>query len=372
VSETPPPLSPADFDFELPPTQIAQEPAAERRAARLLVVGETLEHRRVAELPELLAGREQAPLIVVNDSRVVPARIHAQRDTGKRFELLVVDPGRREPGERLHAWVRGAKKLGVGELLSVSEQGREQGREQGSGLRLRYLGRASEGVANPDARACVFEVVEGELLGALEARGELPLPPYIARPHGPSAADLDRYQTVFAREQGSVAAPTAGLHLDAELLAGLDHVAITLHVGPGTFLPMDAADVREHRVGSERYAITPEVAERIEAARAAGRPILAVGTTVTRTLEAVAAAHDGRIVPGSGATELVITPGHRFRAVDMLMTNFHLPRSSLLMLVCSFAGRERVLAGYREAVARGYRFYSYGDAGLFVRAGSPR
>ncbi len=346
--------SPADYDFELPPEQIAQQPAAERRAARLLVIGrDTLEHHRVAELPELLAGLDPAPLIVVNDSRVVPARVHARRETGKRFELLIVDPGRREPGERVRAWVRGAKKLGVGEVLQL----------EGGALSLRYLGRED---ADPDSRACTFEVVDGELLTALEAAGELPLPPYIARPSGPSAADLDRYQTVFARERGSVAAPTAGLHLDEALLAGLDHVAITLHVGPGTFLPMETADVREHRVGAERYDISADAAARIEAARAQGRPILAVGTTVTRTLESVAAGHDGRIVPGAGATELVITPDHRFAVVDMLMTNFHLPCSSLLMLVSSFAGRERVLAAYREAVAAGYRFYSYGDASLIL------
>lgn len=342
--------TPADYDFELPPEQIAQQPAPERRLARLLSLqGDAIEHHQIAELPQLLAALEPAPLMVVNDSRVVPARVHAQREPGKRFELLIVDPGRREPGDRLHAWVRGAKKLSVGDQLRV---------ESGE-LLLRYLGRAER-----DSRACAFEVIEGELLGALEAGGELPLPPYIARPSGPQPDDLDRYQTVFARERGSVAAPTAGLHLDRELLAALDPVAITLHVGPGTFLPMEAADVREHRVGAERFSISAEAAERIEAARAQKRPILAVGTTVTRTLESVAQAHGGRIVPGSGSTELVITPEHRFAVVDMLMTNFHLPRSSLLMLVCSFAGRERVLAAYREAVAAGYRFYSYGDAML--------
>jgi S-adenosylmethionine:tRNA ribosyltransferase-isomerase len=344
--------SPADYDFELPTEQIAQQPAPERRLARLLVLhGDHLEHRRVAELPQILASLEPAPLMVVNDSRVVPARVHARREGGKRFELLIVDPGRRAIGERVHAWVRGAKKLAIGELLQL----------EGGELTLRYLGRDQR-----DSRACSFEVVEGELLAALEARGELPLPPYIARPTGPDSADLERYQTVFARERGSVAAPTAGLHLDEALLASLDHVCVTLHVGPGTFLPMEAADVREHRVGAERFSISPAAAARIEAARSEGRPILAVGTTVTRTLESVAAAHGGRVVAGPGTTELVITPEHRFAVVDMLMTNFHLPRSSLLMLVCSFAGRERVLAAYREAVAAGYRFYSYGDAMLIL------
>lgn len=350
-------MRPADFDFHLPPEQIAQQPAAERRAARMLVVPRqgALEHRSIAELPTLLGRDGPPPLIVVNDSRVVPARVHALRETGKRFELLIVDPAALGPGARLRAWIRGAKKLRVGELLTVD----------GTALRLRFAGRDD----GPDSRACTLEIVEGELLAALEAAGELPLPPYIARPQGPSHADRERYQTVFARDRGSVAAPTAGLHFDAELVAALDPVHITLHVGPGTFLPIEAEDVREHRVGAERYAISETAAARIEAARSEGRPILAVGTTVTRTLESVAAAHGGRIVASSGSTELVITPDHRFRVVDRLLTNFHLPRSSLLMLVCSFAGRERVLAVYAEAVAAGYRFYSYGDCTLLDHAG---
>jgi S-adenosylmethionine:tRNA ribosyltransferase-isomerase len=349
--------SPADFDFVLPPEQIAQHPAPERRAARLLVLGQaSLEHHQIADLPGLLERGAAPPLVVLNDSRVVPARVFARRESGKRFELLIVDPGPRGPGALVRAWVRGAKQLAEGESLAV----------EAGDLVLRYLGRPAPG-DDADSRACVFEVVEGELLGALEAAGELPLPPYIARPEGPSSDDRSRYQTVYARDRGSVAAPTAGLHFDEELLARLDHVAITLHVGPGTFLPMSAADVRDHRVGSERFAISERAAARIEAARAEGRPILAVGTTVTRALESVAAAHGGRVVAGEGSTQLVITPAHRFAVVDMLMTNFHLPRSSLLMLVCSFAGRERTLAAYREAVAAGYRFYSYGDAMLLSR-----
>ncbi|WP_052547309.1 tRNA preQ1(34) S-adenosylmethionine ribosyltransferase-isomerase QueA [Enhygromyxa salina] len=350
-------MSPLDFDFELPSDQIAQQPPAQRNAARMLVVPRAgaPEHHGVSALPDLLADpRGRAPLVVVNDSKVVPARIYARRDTGKRFELLVVDPAALGPGARVHAWIRGAKRLRVGELLHVD----------GAALTLRYQGRPTN---EPDSRACVLEIVEGELLAGLEAGGELPLPPYISRPNGPSAADLERYQTVFARDRGSVAAPTAGLHFDDALLASIDHAAITLHVGPGTFLPLEAEDVRAHKVGAERYEITEQAAARIEAARAQGRPILAVGTTVTRTLESVAAANGGRIIPGAGATELVITPGHRFLVVDRLLSNFHLPRSSLLMLVCSFAGRERVLAAYAEAVRAGYRFYSYGDCMLVER-----
>ncbi|PRP90567.1 S-adenosylmethionine:tRNA ribosyltransferase-isomerase [Enhygromyxa salina] len=350
--------SPADFDFELPLEQIAQQPAPQRRGARLLHLprGGPIEHRGVVDLPELLGARGHAPpLVVVNDSKVVPARVHARRETGKRFELLIVEPAALGPGARLRAWIRGAKKLREGELLNV----------EGAELVLRFVGRA--GPDDPDSRASELEIVAGELLDALESAGQLPLPPYISRPEGPSDRDLTRYQTVFARERGSVAAPTAGLHLDRELLAEIDHVAITLHVGPGTFLPIEAEDVRDHKVGAERFEITAEAAARIEAARAQGRPILAVGTTVTRTLESVAAGHGGAIVAGCGATELVITPGHEFRVVDRLLSNFHLPRSSLLMLVCSLAGRERVLSAYAEAVRAGYRFYSYGDCMLVER-----
>jgi S-adenosylmethionine:tRNA ribosyltransferase-isomerase len=341
-----------DFDFDLPAEQIAQQPPARRRAARMLVVPHQgpLAHRSIAELPDLLAGLDPKPLLVINDSKVVPARIFARREGGKRFELLIVDPAALGPGARLDAWIRGAKQLRAGDCLQI----------EGAELTLRYLGRS----AGVDSRACTLEIVDGELLGALDHAGELPLPPYIARPEGPSSLDRERYQTVFARERGSVAAPTAGLHFDAELLARIDHVALTLHVGPGTFLPIDVDDVREHRVGAERYELDDAAASRIEAARAQGRPIVAVGTTVTRTLESIAAVHGGRIVAGQGTTELVITPGHRFAVIDRLLTNFHLPRSSLLMLACSFAGRERVLSAYAEAVRAGYRFYSYGDCTL--------
>lgn len=342
--------TPDDYDYALPAEQIAQQPPADRRSARMLVVLEALRHAGIAQLPEALAAAR--PLVVVNDSRVVPARVHALRLADRRaFELLVCEPAAVRPGARVRAWVRGAKKLREDDRLGFGE------------VVLRYLG------PDPiDSRARMFELIEGDLLTSLEQRGELPLPPYVARPEGPSAHDRERYQTIFARDRGSVAAPTAGLHLDAELLAALDPAFITLHVGPGTFLPMDVADVREHRVGAERFVIPEASAARIREARAEGRPILAVGTTVTRTLESVAAAHEGAIVAGEGMTELVIGPDHEFRCVDMLLTNFHLPRSSLLMLVCSFAGRERVLAAYRSAVAAGYRFYSYGDCMLVDRA----
>lgn len=344
-------MRPEQFDFTLPEEQIAQAPAARRGDARMMVLRpEGVCHAQARELPRWLDPRA---LVVVNESRVVPARLHAEHQ-GRPLELLVCDP---RPGvaagAEFRAWVRGARRLKAGDVVRAG------------GLVARYVE-----VDAVDPRARVFTVVEGELMAALAARGEVPLPPYIRRPQGPSAEDAARYQTVFARAPGSVAAPTAGLHWEPEVLAQLDVAALTLHVGPGTFLPLEAEDVRDHRVGAERIEIGAEAAAKIAAAQAAGRPIAAIGTTATRALEAVAQRHGGRIEPFVGSTDLVITPGFKFQAVDVLVTNFHLPRSSLLMLVCSFGGRERVLAAYGAAVAAGYRFYSYGDCMLLTRAAS--
>ena len=304
-------------------------------------------HSEARELPRWLPDDA---LVVVNDSRVVPARVFLTATTGRRFELLVCDP---RPGltagASFRAWVRGAKQLRPGARLEL---------DAAEPFACTYLG-----PDEVDPRARVFEVTSGELLPALHARGQVPLPPYTRREAGPDARDGERYQTLYAAQPGSVAAPTAGLHWEPGVLARLDLVPITLHVGPGTFLPMEAADVRDHRVGAEMAEISAEADARITAARAAGRPVVAVGTTATRALEAVAARH-GELVAYRGPVDLVITPGHRFRVVDRLVTNFHLPRSSLLMLVCSLGGRERVLAAYREAVRAGYRFYSYGDCML--------
>jgi len=343
-------MGPEAFDYALPPEQIAQEPAARRGDSRLLVcTGPAPVHARARALVEHLPADA---LVVVNASRVVPARLEATRGDGRAFELLLCAPAAGQgAGTTVRAWVRGAKKLRPGEALRAG------------GLSLRY-----EGPDEVDPRARRLLVTEGEVLPTLASHGALPLPPYIARPHGPAASDHERYQTVYARTEGSVAAPTAGLHLDREQLARLDVVELLLHVGPGTFLPMDVADVTLHRVGSERVTLTAAAAERIEAARAAGRPIVAVGTTTTRALEGIAAAHDGQLPPTEGTTSLVIAPGFRFRVVTHLLTNFHLPRSSLLMLVCALAGRSRVLSWYREAVREGYRFYSYGDCMLVGRA----
>jgi S-adenosylmethionine:tRNA ribosyltransferase-isomerase len=281
-------------------------------------------------------------LVVVNESKVVPARLHAVRDDGRSFELLVCAP--RAGQRQVRAWVRGARRLKEGDRLQVG------------GLIMR-----ASGTDAIDRRARLFEVVDGDVLEACEHHGIVPLPPYIERP--PLPEDRQRYQTVYAGPPGSVAAPTAGLHLEPEMIAALEVVRIVLHVGPGTFLPMEVSDVADHRVGEEHVEIDVEAAARIRAAQNAGRPIVAVGTTVTRALESVARER-GEIVAMRGSTRLVITPGFDFRVVTHLLTNFHLPRSSLLMLVCAFGGMARVMAAYRQAITAGYRFYSYGDCML--------
>lgn len=343
-----PRLSPQDFDFELPDGQIAQSPSGRREHARLLVAGDPCQHLRFGAVPSVLP---EGALVVLNDSRVVPARLYFEREgDDRRFELLWCEPAPSVlAGHELRAWVRGAKKLREGDLLSCGE------------ARVRY-----QGVDEVDPRARVFCVESGDLFQVATSRGSLPLPPYIARPEGITDEDNERYQTVYARPPGSVAAPTAGLHFTQDLLDQIDHEFVTLHVGPGTFLPMEAEDVRAHRVGTERFSVSEAAAAKIDSARRDARPIIAVGTTTTRALESVARGHGGRIVPGRFSTDLVITPGFEFRVIDGLLTNFHLPRSSLLMLVCSLGGVEQVLAAYAEAVREGYRFYSYGDA-MFVR-----
>ncbi|MBX7083841.1 MAG: tRNA preQ1(34) S-adenosylmethionine ribosyltransferase-isomerase QueA [Nannocystaceae bacterium] len=342
-------MDPSAFDFALPPEQIAQVPAARRGDARMLVLDGDARHDRIArELPLWVPA---GALVVVNDSRVVPARVAAVRvGDGRSFELLFTapQPGL-GPGTHTVAWVRPGRKLAPGDVLAV-----------GDALQLRALPAAAAG------RERGFEVVAGDVLDACRRHGAAPLPPYIRRPSGPVADDAARYQTVYAAAEGSVAAPTAGLHLEPQVLAALDVVSIALHVGPGTFLPMDVPDVTLHRVGAERLIIAEAAATRIEQARRERRPIVAVGTTVVRALESVAKLC-GAIEPGARSTELVVTPGFRFEVVTHLLTNFHLPRSSLLMLVCSFGGHARVLAAYADAVARGYRFYSYGDC-MFLGA----
>lgn len=352
----------SSYDYDLPPELVAQAPLAARDASRLLVLDRTadsLDHRGFSELPELLRPGD---LLVTNRSRVFPARLLGTRPGGGRAEVLLV---RRRSAGVWDALLRPGRRLRAGVVVDVAE-----------GLRVRVLGERAERGGPPHAaadetagalRRVELLTPDGDDAAAIERHGHAPLPPYIHRPD--EATDRERYQTVYAREPGSVAAPTAGLHFTPALLdrlaaRGVERAELVLHVGPGTFRPVEAEDVRAHRVDPERYVLPAETAAAVERARAERRRVVAVGTTATRVLETAAA--EGRVCAGEGETALVIVPGHRFRAVDALVTNFHLPRSSLLLLACAFAGRERLLAAYREAVAARYRFYSYGDAMLIA------
>jgi S-adenosylmethionine:tRNA ribosyltransferase-isomerase len=348
-----------DFDFDLPPELIAQEPAADRSGSRLLVVDRAtgaLTHARVGALPGFLRAGD---LLVVNDTRVFPARLLGRREpSGGAVECLLVRPvtGTVPGTATWEALVHPGQKLKPG--ARVVFEGIHT--LHGEILERRFFGR----------RLVRLWTVDGASVdAAIDAIGHMPLPPYIKRDDRPD--DRDRYQTVFARTRGSIAAPTAGLHFTPALVAalaarGVDTTAITLHVGYGTFQPVRVDRVEDHRVEAERYEIGDAAAAAISAATAEGRRIIAVGTTTTRTLEAVPRAHDGAIVAGSGETDLFIYPGFRFRVVGGLMTNFHLPQSSLLMLVSAFAGRELVRTAYEAAIAEHYRFYSYGDSMLLL------
>lgn len=336
----------SDFDFELPADRIAQEPAP-RGSSRLLALDAegAARYRRVSELPQLL---RRGDLLVVNDTRVIPARLHGRRPSGGAIELLLVERQDESTWDVLAKPGRAARpgmtvELDGGITAAVLASG-EDGRR-----RVRFS-----------------EPIEPHL----DRLGHVPLPPYIKRPD--LAADRERYQTIFARQPGAIAAPTAGLHFTPELIAalaaaGIATTALTLQVGIGTFKPVTATLVHEHRMETERFEIPAATAAAIAATRSGGGRIVAVGTTVVRTLETAALLAGGSVLAGRGATDLFITPGFRFQVVDLLLTNFHLPRSTLLMLVAAFAGRERVLAAYAEAIAQGFRFYSYGDAMLTGR-----
>jgi len=349
-------LHTGDFNFDLPPDRIAQTPLADRSASRLLVLDRaqgSVAHRHFRDLPELIGP---ADVVVLNASRVIPARLRGKRETlkdslpvaGNAAEILLV------------------RDLGDGTWEAMGHPG---GKLK-PGRRVTF---------GDDAAVEILEVLGGGLrrvkfVGTLDARGtlakygEIPLPPYIRR--APDAADRERYQTVYAAHDGSVAAPTAGLHFTPEVLVairdrGAAIVTLDLHVGPGTFKPVEVDDPAAHVMHPEAYTVSRETAEEINDRRAGGGRIWAVGTTVVRTLE-TAADDSGRVHAGAGETRAFITPPYRFKAVDRMVTNFHLPRSTLLMLVCAFGGMERVLDAYRTAVADGYRFYSYGDAMVIV------
>jgi S-adenosylmethionine:tRNA ribosyltransferase-isomerase len=336
----------SDFDYHLPPESIAQEPAP-RGESRLLVLDRTgpERHARIGDLPRLLRPGD---LLVLNDTRVIPARLFGRSAGGGRMEILLVE----RVGEReWDALVKPGRRARLGSVIELDE-----------GLAAEVTEKGEDG----RVRLCFSEPIEPHL----DRLGHIPLPPYIHRPDNPE--DRERYQTVYARRPGAIAAPTAGLHFTPELLgkieqAGVGIVRVTLHVGIGTFKPVTAEQIEEHRMERERYEINEETAEAIREARAEGRRVVAVGTTVVRTLESAALAGSGDVEAGSASTELFINPGFRFQVVDALLTNFHLPRSTLLMLVSAFAGRERVLAVYEETIREGYRFYSYGDAMLAER-----
>lgn len=339
----------SDFDFDLPATAIAQTPVAPRDAARLLDVGNGLADRRVRELPSLLRPGD---LLVLNDTRVIPARLFGRRGEVRVEVTLIEDLG----GGRWSALARPGRRLRIGQRIDFA-----------SGFSAEVAGKSAAGDI-----ALAFDRDSATLLAALEEHGRIPLPPYIKRPDGAATSDRADYQTVYAEHPGAVAAPTAGLHFTTGLLEALDRQAIkratlTLHVGPGTFLPVKTDVVAEHVMHAERGEITTSTAAAVNATRAAGGRIIAIGTTSLRLLES-AAGSAGRVRPFSGATDLFITPGFRCRVADMLLTNFHLPRSTLFMLVCAFAGTDRMKAAYRHAVAAGYRFYSYGDCCLLRRS----
>ncbi len=344
-------LNISDFDYFLPPELIAQKPLPERDASRLLVLDRAsgaVQHRVFRDLPDLL---NPGDLVVVNRSRVIPARLLGHRSKGGEAEILLV----RDRGEgRWEAMVRPGRHLRPGQRVTIDDD-----------LSVVI---ESEALGEDGRRQVRLLSQRRDIAGALERCGHVPLPPYVRRPDRPE--DRERYQTVYAREPGSIAAPTAGLHFTPSILErlrgrGVATAEVVLHVGPGTFRPVTAPRVEDLRVPPEPYVLPPETAQAVAQARARGGRVVAVGTTSVRTLEA-SAAGGGGAAAGTGEIALVIVPGFRFEVVDALVTNFHLPRSSLLLLVSAFAGRERVLAAYAEAVRTGYRFYSYGDAMLII------
>lgn len=340
-----------EIDFKLPRRLVAERPVRPRDAARLLVVeGDRLADRRFRELPRLLRPGD---ILVMNDTKVIPARLFGRRGAA----AIEVTLHRAVAPDRWRAFARPARRLRPGDSIRFADDFAAEVAEKGdAGEVVLCFDRAG-----PDLRA------------ALARHGRMPLPPYIGRPDGADARDAADYQTVYARCEGAIAAPTAGLHFTRRLLDALDRggirqATVTLHVGPGTFLPVRTEQAEEHRMLPEAGLLTAAAASAVNEARAAGGRVVAVGSTSLRLLEAAAAA-DGRIGPFAGDTDLFILPGYRFKAVDLLLTNFHLPRSTLFMLVCAFAGLERMRSAYRHAMREGYRFYSYGDACLLSREG---
>ncbi|MEJ0024235.1 MAG: tRNA preQ1(34) S-adenosylmethionine ribosyltransferase-isomerase QueA [Alphaproteobacteria bacterium] len=352
------------FEFDLPEGLIALRPARPRDSARMLVVppAGAFEDRVVRDLPSLL---KPGDLLVMNDTRVIPARLLGVRRRGGAVAHVEANLLARLSPSRWSAFAKPGKRIAVGEIIEFAESSDRACALAALGARLVEKREGGEVVLE-------FEYAGAVLDEALAAYGLPPLPPYILSKRAAEDADRDDYQTTFAREDGSIAAPTAGLHFTPDLLAalaarGVESAFVTLHVGAGTFLPMKVEDTADHVMHAEWRSISAETAEQVNRARAEGRRVIAVGTTAMRTLES-AASEEGRVSAGAGDTSIFITPGYRFRAVDGLITNFHLPRSTLFMLVSAFAGLERMRAAYTHAIAQGYRFYSYGDASLLWRA----
>lgn len=351
----------SDFDFNLPEELIAQEPPAERGQSRMLVVDRANGALRDSQFSDFSDQLREGDLLVLNDSRVIPARLYARRTLRRekekptgRIEVMLTEPA---GDNRWHALVRPGRKIAIGERLVFPAA------DGAIVLEAEVLERGQFG-----DRLLEFAPVN-DFFGVLDRIGHMPLPPYIHR--NDAAADRERYQTVFSRDPGSVAAPTAGLHFTPQMLdriagQGVEIARVTLHVGLGTFAPLRVERVDEVRLHRERYSISAEAADALNSARSQGRRVVAVGTTVVRTLESAALrAGNEPFAAHSGETQIFISPGFEFKVVGALLTNFHLPQSSLLMLVSAFAGREHVLAAYRHAVESGYRFFSYGDC-MFI------
>lgn len=358
------------FDYDLPEGCVAQQPSPRREEARLMVIDRAGSPLTEATFAGLAGFLRAGDLLVLNDTRVLPARLHARKPTGGRVDLLLL--GRDDSDADGRTWrclLSGSRGLRPGARLVVADdlEAEVMAQPVEGAAPVRF---ACHGAGNGAGRS--KEKGAGRVEEAIRRHGVMPLPPYIHRaPRDPlSALDQERYQTVYAAHDGAIAAPTAGLHFTTGLLdelrgRGIATAFLTLHVGAGTFRPVRSAAIEEHVVDPERFRLEEETADAVARCRARKGRVVAVGTTVTRVLEA-RAREDGQVTPGDGWCDLVIRPGHRFRAVDALVTNLHLPKSSLLILVAAFAGRERILDAYREAVRRGFRFYSYGDAMLIL------
>ncbi len=357
------------FDFDLPESAIALRPAEPREAARLLLVrpeaAAPFTDRTIADLPDLL---QPGDALVFNDTKVIPAQLEGVRQReGAPNARIGATLHMRLDGSRWNAFVRGARKLRAGDRVRF-------GHENTACLAGALDATVDQKAQNGEV-TLAFDLSGAALDEALHAGGRIPLPPYISGKRAVDEQDRSDYQTIYAREDGAVAAPTAGLHFTPELMArleaaGIERHFVTLHVGAGTFLPVKADETSEHVMHSERGTLTAQTADALNAVRERGGRIVAVGTTSLRLLES-AASEDGRLAAWSGATDIFITPGYRFRVIDALMTNFHLPRSTLFMLVSAFSGLDRMQAAYHHAIESGYRFYSYGDSSLLFRNDDP-